>query len=208
MRSSRRSNVLALIAGIVIGGLSLAPGTAHVSDRVPHLWSEHIRPRVKDEFYTQRESDSRFVKKDSTTRGFFSCPSTAWYPDENDDAYWTSGSKRFSTTSPVSVFYCNATLPHGATVTSVRFSLYDAVSPDFVACSLLRTNLVTHGEIDMAAVATDPPVGDTIQTDKTIAKPTIDNKRFTYAFKCALFGSDASIGFYGASAGYELSAGT
>ena len=184
----------------------MSPVGAHVGNSVRHLWSDHIRPLVKDDFYTQAQSDHRFIKKRSVRKGFVSCPATAWYPDEGDDSYWTDGGMRYSTTGPVTSFYCNASLPHGAKVKSVRFSLHDSIQPDFVACGLVRRHLITHNEVDMAAVNTDPPIGDSEQVDTTILKPTVDNKNFGYVFKCVLFGSDDNIGFYGASAGYTMTA--
>ena len=204
--SSRSPLVAALVVGIAIGALSLSPVAAHVGDEISHLWSNHIKPLVKDDFYTKVESDGRFIKKRAVTKGFFSCPSTAWYPEEGDETYWMYGNRRYSTTNPLSTFHCNAVLPHGAKVTSVSFSLHDAVSPDFVACSLLRTHLENHAEVDMAIVNTDPPVGDSIQVDDSIESPTINNRRFTYSLQCVLFGTNEDIGFYGASVAYNVRA--
>lgn len=206
MRTSRSfRNISLLIVGFVIGALMMSPVGAHVGSQVQHLW-DHIRPLVKDDFYTQAQSNARFVRKSSVRKGFFSCPSTGWYPDQSDNTYWTSSKKRYSTTSPLSVFYCTATLPHGARVRSLRFSLYDAVTPDYVTCTLVRTHLVTHEEADMGGVISGDSPGDTVKTTTTIVHPVIDNKRFGYTLRCALFGSNDDIGFYGASVGYTMTA--
>ena len=195
-----------LVAGLVIGALMMSPVGAHVGTEIKHLWPDHIAPLVKDDFYTKAQSNARFIKKASTRKGFFSCPSTAWYPEENDDTYWTSGAKRYSTTYPVSVFHCNAVLPHGASVKSVRFSLHDNANPDFVGCGLTRRNLATHAEVTMTAVNTGSASGDTLQTTTAINSPEVDNKKFTYTLECALFGDTENTGFYGASVGYKISA--
>lgn len=195
-----------LVAGLIIGALMMSPVGAHVGVEIKHLWSDHISPLVKKDFYTKAQSNTRFIKKASTRRGFFSCPSTAWYPEESDDTYWTSGAKRYSTTYPVSVFHCNAALPHGARVSSVRFSVHDDANPDFVGCGLTRRNLATHYEVTMAAVNSGSASGDSLQTTTAINAPVVDNKRFTYVLECALFGDTANTGFYGASVGYAISA--
>ena len=206
MRASHRfRNISFLIAGFVIGALMMSPVGAHVGNQVRHLW-DHIRPLVKDDFYTKGQSDRRFIRKSSVRKGFFSCPSTGWYPDQGDNTYWTSSKKRYSTTSLVSVFYCTATLPHGARVRSLRFSMHDSIDPDYVTCSLVRTHLVTHEETGMGGVVSGASPGDTVKTTTTISNPVVDNKRFGYELRCALFGSNDDIGFYGASVGYTLTA--
>ena len=174
----------------------MSPVGAHVTQKAGHLWTDHIRPEVKKDF----------IAKGSAKRGFVSCPSTDWQPDESDTSYYMNGSRRFSTTSPVSVFHCNANLPHGARVKSVRFSLHDSASPDYVACTLIRTNLATHNETDLAGVVTPDASGDSVRTTTDIEKPVVDNRDFTYALRCALFGTSDSTGFYGGTVGYTLEA--
>lgn len=174
----------------------MSPVGAHVTEKVSHLWSGHIRPEVKEDF----------IAKDSVRTGFVSCPATAFSPEDSLTDFYMNGSRRYSTTSPVSVFYCNANLPHGAKVRSVKLSMYDSVSPDYVSCGLTRRNLVTHNEADMGGAFTDESTGKVVRTDTTIDKPTVNNKKFTYALRCAVFGTTQNTGFYGASVGYRMKA--
>src|SRR5687768_17210399 len=53
-----------LVAVVLLGGLLfLSPAGAHVSDNFTHLWSDHIKGKVKDLTYTKNAANARFMPK-------------------------------------------------------------------------------------------------------------------------------------------------
>ena len=203
MRNAR--TILIMITAAVFAAQIVSPVTAHVGDDVGHLWAQHIGPLVKKEFYTQNQTDNRYVKKAAVSTGFFSCPGSTWQEHESTDAYGLESHKRYATTD-VTSFYCNAVLPHGAKVRSARFSVHDSHSTGFISCGLLRVDLATQVESFMAFAQTGfaATPGDAQVSDGTITTPRIDNKNFIYPLRCVLYATNADIGFYGASIRYTI----
>lgn len=72
LRRNRRA-AAALAIGIFAGTLLVSPASAHVGETATHLWAKHIKPlaleifftksQVRDNYFDESESDSRFAKK-------------------------------------------------------------------------------------------------------------------------------------------------
>ena len=57
-----------LIVGVLIGSALITPVGAHVGGTVGHLWSQHIKPKTTQLFYTKQQSNSRFLRMSSTLK--------------------------------------------------------------------------------------------------------------------------------------------
>jgi hypothetical protein len=108
---------------------------------------------------------------------------------------------------------CHLDLPNRATITRVRFSVYDkstTASVDY--CSLWRSPLMAtaaHQAQSMADVTeTGYPQkpGNIRKTDSTIAHPVIDNLNYVYRLQCEIADGDAikHTGIYGADVMYTI----
>jgi hypothetical protein len=135
------------------------------------------------------------------------CAGSGFLPVDDGLAYGTDASLRFSQTAG-GVFRCSASLPDGASVTAVRFSVEDSVAANIGPCRMVRTSLVSSigAETVMAdAGSTSGTPGGTRLSDTSVASPNIDNANFAYFLTCTIGGTDNQVGVYGASIAYTIS---
>jgi hypothetical protein len=149
----------------------------------------------------------------------FSCPGWTFMPFA-DGPYSMIGNSRVISAGRVdaqsTIFACNASLPHGATVTNVSFMLVDwSAYAEVRDCKLLRTGLqpgyTQGGSLDVLAsvpatgVAAKP--GDVRYTDTSIINAKVNNNRYGYVLRCTVDPSGGGpdvpwAGLYGASIVY------
>lgn len=68
--------VTAVAVGLLVGGLA-APVTAHRGG-FGHEWNQHLLPHARDDFYTQRQSDNRYVRVSGQT--YVTVHPLEWFP--------------------------------------------------------------------------------------------------------------------------------
>ena len=149
----------------------------------------------------------------------FSCPGWTFMPFA-DTPYSMIGNARVIsaglTGAQTTVFTCNASLRHGATVTGVSFALVDWASFAQVAnCQLKRTGLqfgyTEGGPGDV--LASVPATGEAATpgvvryTDSTITNGKVNNNRYGYMLRCDIDPSGGApevpwVGLFGASIAY------
>jgi hypothetical protein len=139
-----------------------------------------------------------------------SCPGLAWWPVNSDIEYFAHGTERRSNTNSA-YFVCNASLPHKAVVTRVRFTLHDSAGGNVNACALVRVGLstATAGTAQlMAAVGTTTNVDIQRLDDTTISYATVDNANYAYYLQCQinLDVNEDLQGIYGADITYKITA--
>jgi hypothetical protein len=144
-----------------------------------------------------------------------SCPGLDFAPLDSATGSAYAASKRYRTGSDGSGFFvCNSSLPNGAVVTKVQFSLWDGQGVTGVKyCGLYRSGLAsvdTSESIqELAAVpytGTNTAPGFIRETDSTIHYATVNNKAFAYWLQCNLELDGQSLGIYGADVVYTITA--
>jgi hypothetical protein len=103
-------------------------------------------------------------------------------------------------------FTCNAAVPHGATVTAVRFTVFDNNATKIVSCVLARQAFLGGLEVmaDQSTTGEMNQPGPTQLLDTTITDVTVDNNNFAYSVLCQLGGTGRDIGLYGSSIEYTI----
>jgi hypothetical protein len=195
----RWSRVGLILIGIMLGSVLVRPAMGHVAGWI-HNWSVHIRPRVV------ALGDSRWVRRVAVQTGYYSCAGTAWESALGSTVYDTFNSLKYRISGDPGTFRCSVEIPHGATITAVRFSVVDSDATD-VACRLDRTNMAASigTEVHMASVATSGTPGAVRIEDFTINSPVIDNAQYSYFAQCSVEGSTINAGVYGANIEYTVS---
>ena len=139
-----------------------------------------------------------------------SCMGRAFHPDHSSAAttFELSGPAR----SGEGIFSCDPGLPNKATVTRVRFTLFDSTATGEAFCHLIRGALAASNDPDeqvMAQVAAtgvaDTP-GGVRRGDTSIAFATVDNTMWSYLLSCNLSEATGALSIVGASVNYTISA--
>ena len=195
----RRSRVGLILIGILMGSLFVRPAVGHVASWA-HNWGVHIRPRVV------ALGDSRWVRKATVQTGYYSCAGTAWESALGSTVYDTNFSLKYRISGDPGTFRCSVEIPHGATITAVRFSVVDSDATD-VTCRLDRTNMAASigTEVHMANVSTSGSPGAVRLEDLTINSPVVDNAQYSYFAQCSVEGTTIATGVYGANIEYTVS---
>jgi hypothetical protein len=107
--------------------------------------------------------------------------------------------------------FCALSLPHGATVTTVKFHMIDGLPGQSIDdCIVGRTRLdpPTGAWQRMAGpMSSGGPfdAGYVTRTDKTIAHSVINDRRFAYWASCEPSTANTGLLLYGVSVGYRPS---
>jgi hypothetical protein len=154
---------------------------------------------------------SQFVRKAESFTRHFSCAGTAFENAHSWQGHAVEDSLKHGV-GPVALtlFRCSVSIPDGARVTEVGFSVRDRHATQDVQCSMWRQNM-------LSAIADDtPPMAYEVMTsgtpgnvriaDTTINQPVIDNDRFAYFVQCVV-GNDSATGLYGANVTYRVTGG-
>ena len=195
----RRSRVGLILIGVLLGSLFVRPAVAQVTDWA-RAWTVHIRPRVV------ALGDSRWVRKATVQTGYYSCAGTAWESALGSTVYDTFNSLKYRISGDIGTFRCSVEIPHGATITAVRFSVVDS-DPTDVTCRLDRTNMAASigTEVHMASATTTGTPGAVRIEDLTINSPVVDNAQYSYFAQCSVEGTTIATGVYGANIEYTVS---
>lgn len=195
----RRSRVGLILIGVVLGSLFVRPAVAQVTDWA-RAWTVHIRPRVV------ALGDSRWVRKATVQTGYYSCAGTAWESALGATVYDTNNSLKYRISGDPGAFRCSVEIPHGATITAVRFSVVDS-DPTDVTCRLDRTNMAASigTEVHMASATTTGTPGAVRIEDLSINSPVVDNAQYSYFAQCSVEGTTIATGVYGANIEYTVS---
>jgi hypothetical protein len=105
--------IAAVLAGMLAGSIMMTPVGAHVTDSVKHLINKHI----KKQFYTKKQSNSRFVLKtdSASVAGFKNGPGDVPSVPSVTDAAAT---------------IATLAVPAGSYAVSAKLYVEDLVSPD------------------------------------------------------------------------------
>ncbi len=164
------------------------------------------KQKAKKLFYTKAKADARYVQESEMFTGSFSCPghqfqeekSSYGFDDANGYVYAMSGGS----------FTCNASLPDGATIAAVHFSLFDSSASFYVSGFLTRVDLASNLGFTptLASVLSDgsSTPGRIRLSDTTIENPVVDNGNFAYVLRFSTDGTNLMAGFYGATVEYTL----
>ena len=144
----------------------------------------------------------------ATTARWASCPGVSFYPlfsDGYDQAsfYGTNEAHgRFGH----GVLTCPLQLPPGATITAVKFHLYDSYpSQNIGPCNLSRVKLdPPSGTIQSLAGprSTSGAPGYVTLTDTSIERATVNNHYYAYYASCTLSFMSSDLGILGVSVRY------
>jgi hypothetical protein len=195
----RRSRVGLILIGVLLGSLFVRPAVAQVTDWA-RAWTVHIRPRVV------ALGDSRWVRKATVQTGYYSCAGSAWESALGSTVYDTFNSLKYRISGDIGTFRCSVEIPHGATITAVRFSVVDS-DPTDVTCRLDRTNMAASigTEVHMASATTTGTPGAVRIEDLSINSPVVDNAQYSYFAQCSVEGTTIATGVYGANIEYTVS---
>jgi hypothetical protein len=125
---------------------------------------------------------------DAAGGGAASCAGFGFYPSYYEDVYTSIGVRRQA--GPVSLLFCALSLPHGKTVTSVKFQLFDESPAGGISgCYVSRVKLAPPdgsfqrlaGPLESGGSFAD---GYVVRTDTSIINAVIDNKKFAYFAEC------------------------
>lgn len=58
-----RRDVLLMLVGAMVAATFITPAGAHISDSVSHLWDQHVKSLVEQDFYTKQQSNNRYQSK-------------------------------------------------------------------------------------------------------------------------------------------------
>jgi hypothetical protein len=107
---------------------------------------------------------------------------------------------------------CSLSLPHKATVTRVRFTVYDiALLQEVRNCALVRVALAASPTPTLEVMASVPATGINPYpgivrlTDTTISKAYVDNTKWGYFLQCEPTYNSGNVGIYGADVTYTIS---
>jgi len=104
-------------------------------------------------------------------------------------------------------FFCNPSLPNGAIVTKVQFTLFDSsAAANNLICYLRRTDL-TSPQFVINVAEVDSPGGNMgleHLSTAVISDPTINNASFAYFLQCSM-ATSVGLGIYGADIIYKIS---
>ena len=195
----RRSRVGLILIGVLLGSLFVRPAVAQVTDWA-RAWTVHIRPRVV------ALGDSRWVRKATVQTGYYSCAGSAWESALGSTVYDTFNSLKYRISGDTGTFRCSVEIPHGATITAVRFSVVDS-DPTDVTCRLDRTNMAASigTEVHMASATTTGTPGAVRIEDLSINSAVVDNAQYSYFAQCSVEGTTIATGVYGANIEYTVS---
>jgi hypothetical protein len=143
------------------------------------------------------------------TSGHFSCNALTWQESNTTPGFATGGTNGMARTSNDSgSFSCNVALPHGATITGVRFAVYDQnPSSNMGPCTLRRLRLtapIGSGGTMLDAGSSSGSPGDMTLSSTAVSDPVVDNDNFSYLLSCAFASSGGALGVYGAIVDYEV----
>jgi hypothetical protein len=192
-----RGLAVMVVGALAAGALVIAPVGAGTS---------LTKQKAKKLFYAKKKSDARYVQESEMFTGSFSCPghqfqedkSSYGFDDANGYVYATSGG----------IFTCNASLPDGATIAAVHFSVFDSSASFYVSGFLTRLDLASNlGQgATLASVLSDggSAPGRIRLSDTTIENPVVDNGNFAYALRMSTDGTNLTAGLYGATVEYTV----
>jgi hypothetical protein len=167
--------------------------------------------QVRDADRLDGLDSTKFVRKAEQLTRHFSCDGAAWENGMSWRDYTVDRSGKHGTGAfPPTLFLCNVSIPDGARVTAVSFSLLDAHSSQDDQCSMWRTDLTgvlgNTGPPMAYDVMTSGAPGKVRLSDRTIENPVIDNSRYSYFVTCFV-GNDDATGLYAATVTYRVTAG-
>jgi hypothetical protein len=147
-----------------------------------------------DRYYTEGESDGRFVNASGDTmsgpltvpRIIYTSPRAQYFvvggegfvPGSNVDYFNTYGNGGAYIVSGSGALVAPVHLPHGAVVTELRVFFYDNSSSDMTVSLDLQG--MSGGYSTMARVSSSGAPGYMSETDTTITSATIDNLAYSY----------------------------
>ncbi|MPZ94967.1 MAG: hypothetical protein GEU96_08650 [Propionibacteriales bacterium] len=191
--------VAALTAALAVGVPAVASSlTARGPETAPTVSADLTQTPV--------QGAEEFVKADALVTGAVSCAATTWIPYDSHTRLKGTGSLRWTTNG--GLLRCNVSLPDDAVITTFRVTARDT-SPADLSCSLWRTALAgTVGEeTNLASATSSGTPGTTTFFDHSISSAVVDNEAYGYFAQCFMGKGDA-LGVFGASIGYEITAGS
>ena len=151
-----------------------------------------------------------FVRKAQSFTRHFTCAGTAFENSFSERDYSLDVMLKYGEDPHPSLFRCSVSIPDGARVTEVSFSVKDTDAGTDDACSMWRTNLTTEIGAETAmtgVVTTSGTPADVRIIARTIQEPVIDNGNFAYFLQCWV-GTDTALGLYGANVTYVVNGRT
>jgi hypothetical protein len=177
-----------LFAGVVLGIVVVGPAAASMRQPIASATTAELAT-----------TQSRSV----------SCSSTGFFPLDTDTGYENYGAVRSAERGDT--LRCEIALPHRATVTRVRFTLWDNNSTGSVGpCELRRMDLVaattgveqTMASLPATGLAAVP--GNSRVSTSSISFASVDDSRYAYWLQCNVSGTPF-IGIYGADVTFSIS---
>jgi hypothetical protein len=195
LRSNGKAADADLLDGISSAGFLTASGKAVDSNLLDNLDS------------------TAFLQFATTHARQTNCSGSGFYPVDGGNAtevFNEVDGERYLTPG-TGALRCAVSLPNGATVTGVTFTVYDNDATEVTNCRLLRTDLTPpiglESNVSTPVSSTGTPGGVTITAPSLVgANTTIDNAGFAYAFECTLNSGDVNNGIYGAVVSYNVTA--
>jgi hypothetical protein len=149
----------------------------------------------------------KLAKAASNTRSA-SCTGINFHPIDSEVGFSFHGTEIFRNDSGadnIGFFACSVSLPNGAVVAKVQFTLFDNSASDAISfCGLFRNQLVPSAHGASQPVGTPPVPSGTpgyVRTGTSnITNATINNKAFSYWLQCQIGGGqDDKLRIVGAS---------
>jgi hypothetical protein len=173
-----------------------------------------------DRYYTESESDSRYVNASGDTmsgvltvpRVAYTTPRTHYFivgsegfvPGSNVDYQNTYGNGGAYISSGSGALVAPVHLPHGAVVTEFKV-FFDDTSSNDMTVYLFRQNMLGGGYTILADVSSTGISGYGSQTDTTISPATIDNTAYSYHVHAYSTAWGSSLKIKGALITYTIS---
>jgi hypothetical protein len=138
---------------------------------------------------------SQFVRSDVELAGTFECEAAGMHM-EIGSGWINNGLQVYPAAEPNVFVNCQVSLPDGATITQVRWSINDTSGTDGVQCYVLRFDasdgVITVASAESTGAATP---GVTTLTDATLLGALIDNAAYQYVGRCVLYASNSATAF-------------
>jgi hypothetical protein len=146
-----------------------------------------------------RIGDGRQAVEAATTAKWVSCPGVAFAAADSGQAFGLSDLRR----TGLGVFDCPLGLPNGATITAVRFHLFDADAVANIGCRIHRVRLADglHQFVTESRGTNGTPGSVTLGA-ASITHALVDDRQFGYFAGCSLGADSTELGIGGVSIRY------